>query len=142
MCHQSVGLIARHLENLGITTVTLTSARSITQSVNPPRAVYLDYPLGQTAGREGDLAEQKYVMQQALLAVQEMTEPGSIKDLALRWAEDDSWKDGVMRPKTPGNSDSGDDRLGREPTPQYQYPEDADVADPNCSSCVFLNPGS
>ncbi|MDB9812727.1 RnfABCDGE type electron transport complex subunit D [bacterium] len=77
-----------------------------------------------------------------LLAVQEMTEPGSIKDLALRWAEDDSWKDGVMRPKTPGNSDSGDDRLGREPTPQYQYPEDADVADPNCSSCVFLNPGS
>ena len=86
-----MGLIARHLEDLGITTVTLSSARSITQSVNPPRAVYLDYPLGQTAGREGDLAEQKYVMQQALLAVQEMTEPGSIKDLALRWAEDDSW---------------------------------------------------
>ena len=102
-----MGLIARHLENLGISTVTLSSARSITQSVNPPRAVYLDYPLGQTAGREGDLAEQKYVMQQALLAVQEMTEPGSIKDLALRWAEDDSWKDGVMRPKTPGNSDNG-----------------------------------
>ena len=137
-----MGLIARHLEDLGITTVTLSSARSITQSVNPPRAVYLDYPLGQTAGREGDLAEQKYVMQQALLAVQEMTEPGSIKDLALRWAEDDSWKDSVMRPKTPGNSDSGDDRLGREPTPQYQHPEDADVADPSCSSCVFLNPDS
>lgn len=142
MCHQSVGLIARHLEDLGITTVTLSSARSITQSVNPPRAVYLDYPLGQTAGREGDLAEQKYVMQQTLLAVQEMTEPGSIKDLALRWAEDDSWKDSVMRPKTQGNSDSGDDRLGREPTPQYQHPEDADVADPSCSSCVFLNPDS
>lgn len=137
-----MGLIARHLEDLGITTVTLSSARSITQSVNPPRAVYLDYPLGQTAGREGDLAEQKYVMQQTLLAVQEMTEPGSIKDLALRWAEDDSWKDSVMRPKTQGNSDSGDDRLGREPTPQYQHPEDADVADPSCSSCVFLNPDS
>ena len=135
-----MGLIARHLEDLGITTVTLSSARSITQSVNPPRAVYLDYPLGQTAGREGDLAEQKYVMQQALLAVQAMTEPGSINDLTLRWAEDDSWKDSVMRPKTRGNSNSGDDRLGRDPTPQYQYSEDADVADPNCSSCVFLNP--
>ena len=108
--------------------------------MNPPRAIYLDYPLGQTAGREGDLVEQKYVMQQALIAVQEMTEPGSIRDLALRWAEDDSWKDGVMRPKTANNPDPGDDRLGRKPTPQYQLPEDERVADPNCPSCVFLSP--
>ena len=137
-----MGLIARELEAQGVATVTLSSARSITQAVNPPRAVYLDYPLGQTAGRQGDLAEQKYVMAQALRALEEMTEPGTITDLALEWSEDASWKDRVMRPKTQGDSDSGDDRLGRNPTPQYQYPEDADVADPNCSSCVFLNPDS
>ncbi len=130
------------MEALGIATVTLSSARSITQAVNPPRAVYLDYPLGRTAGREGDLVEQKYVMQQALKALQEMTKPGSIKDLELRWSEDDSWKDGVMRPKTADDPDTGDDRLGREPTPQYQFPEDAKLADPSCPTCVFLSPGS
>ena len=112
-----MGLIARELEAQGVATVTLSSARSITQAVNPPRAVYLDYPLGQTAGRQGDLAEQKYVMAQALRALEEMTEPGTITDLALEWSEDASWKDRVMQPKTTNSPDSGDDRLGRTPYP-------------------------
>ena len=116
----------------------MSSARSITQAVNPPRAIYLDYPLGQTAGREGDLGEQRYVMQRALLALQDMTVPGSITDLDLQWSEDDSWKDGVMQPKTADNSDAGDDRLARIPSPQYQLPEDERIADPDCPSCVFL----
>ena len=134
-----MGLIARQLEELGIATVTLSSARSITQAVNPPRAIYLDYPLGQTAGREGDLVEQKYVMQQALLALQEMTEPGSITDLDLLWSEDDAWKDRVMQPKTADSDASGDDRLGRAPSPQYQFPEDESIANPDCPSCIFLS---
>ncbi len=116
----------------------MSSARSITQAVNPPRAIYLDYPLGQTAGREGDLGEQRYVMQRALLALQDMTVPGSITDLDLQWSEDDSWKDGVMQPKTADNPDAGDDRLARTPSPQYQFPEDERIADPDCPSCVFL----
>jgi hypothetical protein len=133
-----VGLIARELEAQGVATVTLSSARSITQAVNPPRAVYLDYPLGQTAGRQDDLAEQKYVMAQALRALEEMTEPGTITDLGLEWSEDASWKDRVMQPKTADSPDSGDDRLGRTPLPRYQFPEDEDAADQNCPSCVFL----
>ena len=136
-----MGLIARELEAQGDATVTLSSARSITQAVNPPRAVYLDYPLGQTAGRQGDLAEQKYVMAQALRALEEMTEPGTITDLALEWSEDASWKDRVMQPKTTNSPDSGDDRLGRTPLPQYQFPEDEDAAAQNCPSCVFLADG-
>ena len=134
-----MGLIARQLEELGIATVTLSSARSITQAVNPPRAIYLDYPLGQTAGRENDSVEQKSVMQQALIALQEMTEPGTITDLDVRWALDDSWKDGVMRPKTTANPESADDRLGRNPSPQYQTQEDELIADANCPSCVFFS---
>ncbi|HCG69701.1 MAG TPA: glycine reductase, partial [Gammaproteobacteria bacterium] len=55
---QSVGLIARALEAAGIATICLSSARSITESVGAPRAVYLDYPLGQTAGRANNFAEQ------------------------------------------------------------------------------------
>ena len=39
------------VEAAGISTVSMSNARSITAAANPPRAVYLDYPLGQTAGR-------------------------------------------------------------------------------------------
>lgn len=119
--------------------MSLSSARSITASVNPPRAVYLDYPLGQTAGRQDDFSEQTYVMQQALKALQEMTAPGSIKDIDLIWSEDSAWKDGVMRAKGKTSSASKDDRLGRSPEPQYQFKEDETTADPNCASCVFLS---
>jgi hypothetical protein len=78
VCHQSVGLIARAVEAAGISTVSLSSARSITAAVNPPRAVFLDYPLGQTAGRQGSKDEQDKVLGAALAALQSMTDAGTI----------------------------------------------------------------
>ena len=46
-----MGLIARAIEAEGIPTLSVTSARDITRAVWPPRAAYLDYPLGHTSGR-------------------------------------------------------------------------------------------
>jgi hypothetical protein len=45
-CHQAIGLLARVFEREGITTVSVTGARDITARVRPPRAGWLDYPLG------------------------------------------------------------------------------------------------
>ena len=111
-----------------------------------PRAVYLDYPLGQTAGRAGDLAEQNAVLEAACEAFEELSSPGRVIDLPMHWAEDDAWKDRVMRPdaahKSPGqapDSLSGDQRTPRRDTPQYQSPLDEAAADPSCRSCVFLS---
>ena len=111
-----------------------------------PRAVYLDYPLGQTAGRAGDLAEQNAVLDAACKAFEELSSPGRIIDLPMRWAEEDTWKDRVMTPdaahETPGQalgSLSGDQRTPREATPQYQSRQDEVVADPNCERCIFLS---
>ena len=92
-----MGLIARTLEAAGITTVSLSGARSITAAANPPRAVFLDYPLGQTAGRAGNPEKQDFVMRSALNAVEKMNQPGAIETINLQWSDDDSWKDGVMR---------------------------------------------
>ena len=142
-----MGLIARALETRGIPTVTLTSARSITESVGAPRSVYIDYPLGQTAGRAGDQAEQRYILEAACQAFESITSPGSIIDLPLEWSEDDSWKEAVMRPESsldPTTTSksiralSGDQRTARCESPQYQYPEDSEAAALNCPSCVFL----
>ena len=96
----------------------MSSALSITAAVNPPRAVYLDYPLGRTAG-----------------------EPGTVVHLPYEWSPDDSWKDRVMRPdpdKARSESGHADDRVARHDSPQYQTEADAEAADTNCPTCVFL----
>ena len=93
-----MGLIARALEAAGIATICLSSARSITESVGAPRAVYLDYPLGQTAGRANNFAEQAQVLESACRGFEEICQPGSIVDLTLQWSANDDWKNVVMRP--------------------------------------------
>lgn len=139
-------MIARALEIEGVATLSLTSARSITQSVGAPRALYLDYPLGQTAGRAGDLDEQRQIMEHVCRGFEDIAQPGSIIDLPMRWSEDDTWKDVVMRPQRDHDIEpledehglAGDQRAPRHDTPQYQLPEDALAADPQCQTCFFL----
>ena len=81
--------------------MSLSSARSITQSVGTPRAVYLDYPLGQTAGRAGDIAEQNAILEETCKAFEDLMSPGKVIDLPMRWAYDDAWMDRVRRPYVP-----------------------------------------
>jgi len=132
-------LIARQLETRGIATISMSSAHSITASVNPPRAVFLDYPLGHTAGRPDDLAEQRHIMIDTLRALETIQVPGTIVRLRYRWSADESWKETAMRPgknKT-GDTETRDDRVARHAEPQYQLEEDRDDADPTCPTCVF-----
>jgi hypothetical protein len=126
----------------------MSSARSITAAVNPPRAVYLDYPLGHTAGKRSEPDNQLEIMRDTLTAFEQVVEPGTIVDLDYQWQADDDWKDSVMRPQqrhSGNNSEPGqghnDTRTERYDTPQYQNNEDAAVADTDCPSCVFLKEG-
>ena len=138
-----MGLIAREIERRGIATVSLTSAWSITRSVNPPRAVYTDFPLGHTAGKPNDPALQRRIMTDALGALVEARAPGFIEALPYRWSEDDSWKDRVMRPRQGGQAASAeakDDRVERHAEPQYQTEADRLLAEANpaCPGCLWL----
>ena len=108
--------------------MSLSSARSITAAVNPPRAVFLDFPLGRTAGKPGDQDLQRRIMRDALAAIVEIDQPGTIRDLPHRWSETDAWKDRAMRPTAGSGGTAADDRVARDDTPQYQYPEDAAAA--------------
>ena len=137
-----MGLIAREIEQRGIPTLSMSSARSITAAVNPPRAVYLDYPLGRTAGKPNDPNNQMQIMQATLQAFANIQTPGQIVDLDQQWRTDDEWKERVMRPdpnkdKT-ADANHNDDRMARFDTPQYQTQQDAELADPACPTCVFL----
>ena len=91
-----MSLVARHLEENGIPTLSMCSARDITASANPPRAVFLNYPLGNTAGRPYDPDNQQEVLRSALAAWETFSGPGQIIDLPFQWIEnDDSWMDRV-----------------------------------------------
>ncbi len=124
-----MGLIAREIEGRGIPTLCLSSALSITRSVNPPRAVFLDYPLGHTAGKPHDPDLQDRIFEAALSAFETLEAPGTILELPFRWAENDDWKDSVMRPRDLGDGGHQDDRSERSPEPQYQLEADRMMAE-------------
>jgi hypothetical protein len=135
-----VGLIAREIESQGIPTLSLSSALSITQSVNPPRAVFLDFPLGHTAGKALDEGLQDAIFEAALAAFETMETPGSVQKLPFHWADDDAWKDSVMRPQVAGSGGDGgdggehrDDRSERSAEPQYQLDADRIAAESSAS---------
>lgn len=143
MCHQSVGLIAREIERRGIATVSLSSAYSITRAAFAPRAVYLDFPLGRTAGKAGDAVMQRDIVRAALARLRDAEAPGEIVELPYRWAESEDWKDRVMRPQATDDSTAHrDDRSARLGTPQYQTEEDEALADPECPTCIFPDTAS
>ncbi len=122
----------------------MSSAYSITRSVNVPRAVYLDFPLGHTAGKPGDKALQRKVMIDTLSALDTIQVPGTIRTLPYRWATTDAWKDKVMRPNSEKKKHA-DDRVERSPDPQYQFEGDRQAAELNlasngCRDCIWLEP--
>ena len=90
-----MSLVARHLEAEGIPTVILACARDITASAFPPRAVFLNYPLGNPAGRPHDPENQRAVLETALRLLETATKPGTIQDLPFRWTDDDTWMERV-----------------------------------------------
>jgi len=94
----------------------MTSALDITRAVNPPRAAFLDFPLGHTTGRPNDPELQREILADALTSFASMTAPGSVRMLQYRWPGDEGWKAKAFA--------GGDERLPRHDTPQYQNEED------------------
>ena len=125
--------------------MTLTSALSISRSVGTPRSVFLDFPLGHTAGKKHESGMQREVLIEALAAFQEMKEPGEVKTLPFQWSEDESWRENPMgggRKEETSNDQGGSDfRTPRVDIPQYQEPEDKEAfeqqhKDGACGLCV------
>jgi len=103
----------------------MTSARDITRACNPPRAAFLDFPLGHTTGKPHAPDLQRRILVEALSSFETLTVPGSMKELPFRWSEDEEWKAKAFA--------EGDDRTPRHDTPQFQDEEDcrrANVGDP------------
>jgi hypothetical protein len=75
MCNQSVGLIQRAIEYVGITTVSISLLREITEKIQPPRALFLLFPLGYPLGEPHNPELQKRIMRAAFALLLRMDFP-------------------------------------------------------------------
>jgi hypothetical protein len=96
-----VSLVARVLESGGISTVTYTNARDIAASAGNPRQVFLNYPLGNPAGRPHDPENQRSVLRAGLKLLEEADRPGVIVDLPYVWSESRAWMEKFMTDEQP-----------------------------------------
>ena len=92
MCHQTVSLIARHLEENGIPTVIMGCGKDIVEHVGAPRFLFSDFPLGNAAGKPNDVESQAFTMELALKVLESAVGPRTTVQSPLRWSDDASWK--------------------------------------------------
>ena len=99
MCHQTVSLVARHLESNGIPTVILGTARDIVAHCGVPRFAFVDFPLGNPCGRPYDRDMQAIIATAAIDHFEMASEPGSVVTLPYRWGEDkdEDWRHGYFK---------------------------------------------
>src|SRR6195256_3805207 len=92
VCHQTISLVARHLEANGIPTVVMGCAKDIVEHAAVPRFLFSDFPLGNSAGKPDDPASQDRTLELALRVLEAAPGPRTTMASPLRWSEDASWK--------------------------------------------------
>ena len=92
VCHQTVSLAARMLEENGIGTVVMGCAKDIVEHVGVPRFLFSDFPLGNAAGRPKDPASQAFTLDLALSILETAPAPRTTVQSPLRWNDSHDWK--------------------------------------------------
>jgi D-proline reductase (dithiol) PrdB len=92
VCHQTISLVARHLEASGISTVAMGCAKDIVEHAAVPRFLFSDFPLGNSAGKPHDPASQAFTLELALRVLETAPGPQTTVQSPLRWSGDASWK--------------------------------------------------
>jgi len=92
VCHQTLSLVARHLERNGIATVVMGAAKDIVEHCGVPRFLFSDFPLGNAAGRPHDRQSQAATLEFALKLLESAPGPRTTMQSPLRWRADASWK--------------------------------------------------
>lgn len=97
MCHQTVSLVARHLEANGIPTVMIGSALDIVEHCGTPRFVFSDFPLGNPCGHPWNPDMQTRTAEIALRLLESATAPRSTVRSPFAWKPDPGWRERYNR---------------------------------------------
>jgi hypothetical protein len=91
-----VSLTARHLEENGLSTVIMGSARDIVEECGVPRFVFTDFPLGNPCGKPGDMKMQKAIAGIGLDLLERAWMPRSTVQTPFYW-DHEKWRNDFMQ---------------------------------------------
>ncbi len=83
-----MGLVCRLLEERGIATTYVATGRDLTALVKPPRALFVNHPMGNNFGAAKDVETQTNIMRAALGLIETAEEGGVIVDMPTGWHKD------------------------------------------------------
>lgn len=92
MCHQTVSLVARHLEAHGLPTVIVGSARDIVEHCGVPRFLFNDFPLGNPCGHPDRPDMQRAIVKSALGLLASANGPRTTLVSPYAWKDDPNWR--------------------------------------------------
>ncbi len=104
VCHQTISLVARHLEDNGIPTVILAAARDIVEYVGVARVLHTDFPLGNPCGEPHNPEQQSAILEYGFQLLERAFLPRTTVQTPFRWSQGDAWKDLVFTPEQPWKS--------------------------------------
>ena len=92
-----MSLVARHLEENGVPTVIMGSARDIVEECGVARFLFSDFPLGNPCGRPYDVGMQRAIAGMALGLLESARLPRTTVQTPFQWSDDESWKQNYAR---------------------------------------------
>ena len=92
-----MSLVARHLEANGLPTVVVGSARDIVEQCAVPRFVFTDFPLGNPAGKPGDVPMQRAILGMALDLLETTRHPLTTIQTPFQWDAGGAWRASYMQ---------------------------------------------
>jgi D-proline reductase (dithiol) PrdB len=93
VCHQTLSMVARHLEANGIPTVFIGSALDVVEYCGVPRFYFNDFPLGNPCGHPWKPEMQRDIVRQALLLFETAQGPRTTVKSPFTWHENGSvWR--------------------------------------------------
>jgi len=92
-----VSLVARTLEENGIPTVVIGSARDIVEECGVPRFLFSDFPLGNPCGKPEDSMMQRDMIGYAFDLLETARMPRTTVQSPFVWDEGTSWKERYAR---------------------------------------------
>ncbi len=91
-----MSLTARHLEENGIATVIIGSAKDIVELCGVPRFLFSDFPLGNPCGKPYDGKMQRSIVNMALALLEGATYPNTTLKAPFEWDEPVAWRRSYM----------------------------------------------
>lgn len=96
-----MSLVARHLEDNGIPTVVIATARDIVECCGVARLVHTDYPLGNPCGQPFNPAEQRQIVDLAMDLLETAAGSRTTVTAPFEWSGGDEWKRLVLTEERP-----------------------------------------